>query len=1050
MQILAILPDEAVLRAVRQLWDRMDAPSRSAAMVALEKVGTPEAVSFLGSVTERAEKIDLLEGAFLSLGAIGTPEALIYCEIPALRPEERTASLAAQVVAGRPEALAKVPQFLKGSDSSQRTRFVQLITQAETPGTSIALVEAVGAVDNLSDAKRVAEALARIGGKSSAAQLARLMKRARTVYPALLDRVPPGEAKVLVRRLGEALLEGDQPHVVADLLAQTDSGAAHAYLRAAAEHKGSVAAIKALVRPGTAEALDALPAASSAVTVALLKELRGQWYTVQEESGWAWRAGTEPTAARHFLERVVTQNKDPNVILAAAVMLREIGQSPDVEALVALAKEGSLPEAPESAAGFAPEGYEEPDGRPLVPAGFDFGEGVPFYALGLLRERADEQAAEALGELAGSYEDGRLKAAALTALAEGGGEEELEFLRSTAMSRKENYDSVAAWVDELEGRLAAMTALGRVADLDFLPRVLDVLHENPAAAEAVAGAADEYDQLAGWYWMTLHRGACDCLAQTCRRGTPGTLTGDADLQEAIVQRVIELIERLGVSGSGSATLRRELRAAAIRALGRTASPDVRAHRLLMNRLVKSLAQSRPTSVLGPMARLTGRRSRRAAPQVDPVRASLLDALTHMVVRGGGEGLEDNLTELVSGDESGAWDATLREMASYPSDGYFRLVREHLKEISEATQDRIVEAAAGKEGTSGPEYARCLAGILQSEVPEGPVVAEGRGRGGRPTGPPPGVEQPTGPPEWVLDMISGGPGGGFGPPSDIADQVARGQAGDAVGAGVTAGAGEYRRVGPRHTVEWSYSVERSSPELQELERQRKLVELLLQTSDQALASGLRETGWLRGSVLGPLLAFRYAERAPESKEEVIAQLAGTLTAGLTTTVEGAVGPGFAATEQPEIAVSAEARRAAVIALRRIGGDEVAQALYTGLVGPPVSQTEVQPSGRRRSGGAASPSPIAGFVARALGSMGRADLLQRALNAGGNQFFRADQVTCQVAALDGMAYLPPEDDPIRLLRGLLAKAATSELQRAASRAVSKAVRRLGSAPESGGQA
>ena len=147
--------------------------------------------------------------------------------------------------------------------------------------------------------------------------------------------------------------------------------------------------------------------------------------------------------------------------------------------------------------------------------------------------------------------------------------------------------------------------------------------------------------------------------------------------------------------------------------------------------------------------------------------------------------------------------------------------------------------------------------------------------------------------------------------------------------------------------------------------------------------------------------------------------------------------------PGTAPSLDARRAAVDALRKIGGQPAADALYNGLAGPQVA---AMPAGMGMPPGmippvpdyalrmvqasrAANADPVPVFIARALGSLGRDDLLRSALNAQDRRYFQADATSVQAAALSGMAYLPATSDPMAKLAELVRAANVEALRRAA---------------------
>ena len=75
------------------------------------------------------------------------------------------------------------------------------------------------------------------------------------------------------------------------------------------------------------------------------------------------------------------------------------------------------------------------------------------------------------------------------------------------------------------------------------------------------------------------------------------------------------------------------------------------------------------------------------------------------------------------------------------------------------------------------------------------------------------------------------------------------------------------------------------------------------------------------------------------------------------------------------------------------------------------------------------------------MGRSDLLSQALNAQDRPFFSDQPVTVQMAALEGMAFLPDHNQAVVLLSELLGLANTAELREAVSRAIAKVLTRAG---------
>jgi hypothetical protein len=596
-----------------------------------------------------------------------------------------------------------------------------------------------------------------------------------------------------------------------------------------------------------------------------------------------------------------------------------------------------------------------------------------------------------------------------------------------------------------------MAALGEARDSDFLPRLLDVLHEAPPAEESVGQTVQNYGALSDWWALKLIDWANRCLADVCRQQGPAALTGNSDLEEQLVRSVEEVIQNPGSARAALNDLPRTVRANAIRAYGRIASPSVYSHQLVVNRLVQSL---------GGLEEPQQARSRRGTPrrgraqQPDELKLALVDSLTHMVTRTGGSQMRSTLTRLIT--QQGlreAWNNLMVDMAAYPTPGYLRLLDSTLASLSQQTMARIVRRARDAEEAEGPEFARAVAVALQGplpEVEEGPVVAAAagaqQGTGGPGQAPRARAPQEEGPPEWMTWQILAGEAA---PPPEATGRS--GRAASRIDLGRSApsrapgrrgrrgdpGQGDYARHGARRQVNWSYSLEDLLARLNELRTKQRLVELLLETSGEALGQTLRRAGWLKGSVFGPEAALRYLERQPDARSEVVAQLGNMLLVGLVRTDDDSAGPGFSSGQDGDI--DAETRRAAVLALRHIGGEEAAEALYIGLVGPQRTGRTMPAAGRS--------SPVAVPIARALGSMGETARLRTALNAGGHLFFQADPIGVQTAALTGMAYLPSEQDPLQLLGGLLRQASAEQLKNAVADAISTVVRR---AQPSGGEA
>ena len=89
------------------------------------------------------------------------------------------------------------------------------------------------------------------------------------------------------------------------------------------------------------------------------------------------------------------------------------------------------------------------------------------------------------------------------------------------------------------------------------------------------------------------------------------------------------------------------------------------------------------------------------------------------------------------------------------------------------------------------------------------------------------------------------------------------------------------------------------------------------------------------------------------------------------------------------------------------------------------------------------PVARYAAKALGTLGRLDLLKQALDASGYESFVKNPMSVQKAALEGMAFLPADRDPLKVLGDLLKLANSAELRRAAADAMVTAIQVMGAA-------
>jgi hypothetical protein len=325
----------------------------------------------------------------------------------------------------------------------------------------------------------------------------------------------------------------------------------------------------------------------------------------------------------------------------------------------------------------------------------------------------------------------------------------------------------------------------------------------------------------------------------------------------------------------------------------------------------------------------------------------------------------------------------------------------------------------------------------------------------------------GPPPEVLEQIAAiqsqahGPGG----PDLSMLRTGRGARAGGGGGGRGARARTIDRRVQRKLVSWSYGIAGMRDEIEEAKDKWAVVETLFQSSAGAVGAAVEAEGLLNHPLFGPAIAAMYVKRSPGARDEVIAKLRAILTGEA---------------EAPDRSVPAlERQRSAAAALRNLGGADAAQALYDGLVGPepepeaaPTAVPGVMrgpggprggptgprggptgpmgPRGITGPGGPTGPMggsatraavlPAAPYIARALGTMGQTDLLRAALSATGRPFFTRSAVAVQSAALEGLAFLPAQEQPVKILQDLLKLANTEALRQATADAIDAALRRV----------
>jgi hypothetical protein len=1098
LQLAGVLPDGMAMQEVRGSWSGHDMQQRQAAMLALERMASPQAVALLGQVTRESRNTELVTGAMMSLGAIGTPPALEYCEGPAVVPAVRAAALAARAVAGDPDALAELPRFVQSVDPATRESLLNFVTAMDTPGTLPVLSWAIDTYTDSASRNKIALALVRIGGHAAVAELDRLMAKGGDVFPRLLAKLATADLALVKRRIGEALVTRKVGEPGLDFMLREGSPLGRAYVEAAAR-RGNPAALDHMYRLGTAEALETATGSAGSVDLDKLKELRRWWFD-EADGKLAWKGGVDAAAGTAFLHEAMKSAQEAKVKLAVSWMLHQTGQQPDLEILLALAKEPPRDLAPEEAgaparrgpprggpprrmggpppgmrgppgtaaptADYKPASFEEPKGAVLLPRGFELDGDVRLYALGMISLRGDEEAMGQLRKLADGYGRIEYRTATLRALANRPMTENLEYVRARAMARSESYERPSVFWDELEDRIAAMLALGEEQDVEFLPNLLDVLHEQTPPEDGIGQLSQDYEDVDGFWRTKLYEGGCKALAAMCAEKQLFDLTADAELQRQIVERLVALIERPVSRKESLATARRDLKAEAIRAFGRCADPYSPDTRIVVNRLAMQVKPAESAPRRGPpdMSR-RGRGGRgRGAPRPrasdsspDALWAAYRDAVAHLAVRGAGLDLLRQTPGLLpsAGSTSGAWSALMRRMADAPTSEYFALLNMVRGSLSPEARRGIFDGVQGKASAYDLGYAQFAAEEIRVSLrrPEAEAAPAGR-RASTRTVMPPGMQERIERirEEAIARAMSRVPGRGRPTPREP----------EAKSVG-------YSRQGPRRQDDWSYDLGSLARSAAADQKRWEQAAARLKEASSSVLLALGGSGVASLPTYGPAAASLCAERAPSVRSQVLGDLRDVLlgraasAAGPAVLMPGPRSPGAPAPSSTPSEAGPDTQRAAVSAVRRIGGEEAARILFDALAGPeappqpaagvpvrggPPPGVRMPPVSRPRGGiptaaparPAGRPSVLARLVGRALGSMGRDDLLQAALNAQGRRRFTEDPEAVQRAALEGMAYMPKEKQPIQMLSELLARARTIGLRRAVAEAIQTALRRL----------
>jgi len=1046
--IMPLLPDAFALQFLQESWGELEGPARQAALFALEQIGSPAVVSFLGDVSKSSGSSREVMQAVLSLGAIGTPEALReVVGTPGIVAEVRLAATAARAAMGDPDlhglALAGL---LKDADAFVWAALLRYVTELNTPATLLVLSQAIDTRSDDESQQDIAKALAAAGGHCAVSELARLIQRSGKSFPEALALIDPRDALPLVRWLGTSLAEGKGGAEAIRLLAGSSSGPSAAFLKLLVMNKKDAKAFEALLRQGSRSALETARPAVGLLKPELLQELAKTWYSLDEETGRClWSPDVDSGAVIAFLgDALSDEGVAAPVRLLAAAMLQEVGSAPALDPLLTLARGqqvaqeeggegtevltefsefldveepeereeevlyGAFEEEEEgsfvSMAPYTPAGYRDADGRPVWPIGSSLKAKPQLYALGVLVAMGGDQVSEGLRALIDTHNDAQLLGATVYAVGELGGQEGMAFLRQKAITHRDKYANSNEFLAEFQMRLAALDALANAGDKTMLMPLLDMFVEEPPRADAITGMREPYLDLIKWWQIKLRTAACRCLASLCRNGLPDQLvSGNPMIRTQLLQQIVQFMEKRSTADS-LAQEREKLRSAAVRAFGCIADPNAAQTRQILNHLMLDVGTVR-----------VGGRGRRSKEKLTDHAKAVLDAFASLGARAGDPGFIEPIKDLLKkGVGASYWAEIMAKMAADPTDSYLRFLSGTFGRLSASGRETVVM--------------RLVDGPVASKDAVADLVAQ----------------LVAGSPDWSLSGVAGAFGQEdydderyeqYEEEEEYEEYEDYGEYGEYDEEDARLQAMWYkRRARPRRRV-WSYPSSEIYKAADALRRRWQWVETLFRLDAPGIGGLVAQHKLLELRDMGPAVGALYVLGSPSAAPEFMTAMVKQIAEGSS---------GYRQEDGGDPMQVGE--RAAVAALRRVGGERAAQALYTGLVGPalvrgPGDEPE-EPEYEEGEGGA-----LLFYVARALGSMGRGDLLDGAMNATNRAYFRANRMAVAKAALHGMAFMPLERDPVKVLVSWLGRLRRwPELQKTAAEGVRIALRRAQRVPAS----
>jgi hypothetical protein len=517
-----------------------------------ESLGTQDASRQLAAAARRTDwSMDLRVAALLALGRIGRPYAIRDCKsMQFVEPASRAAQTAALVLAGDKEELATLPGTYRQANVEAQRLLFDHVLESSAPAKVLALKTLGEEIAEPARREAIALGLAGQGGLTAAQALAEMIRADARLYVDALRRTPSRHTTPLVRPLARILRGASQDKCAAAVfLGMSANPLAADHLSASAATDREACGAVGLALLGSPDALKEAERFVDRLDLNSVRVIRRMWQDQgQLHQPWRWRDGVDTRAAAEFMRRAATESERPHVRLGAAFTLLEMGEKPDLAALIALASAAeTLPAAPAGPREDMPPGPPPPYDRPATPApetfkgipdrvvteaqryrflgaeaeeeeapettartrprprpqprpkaapkldpnALPFGVQIVFeptpaeFALKVLDPVADESVLDDLRRLAREGATVPIRTRAMWTLGRLKDETSVTLLNKLFLTRMDRYETLEALVQDGHRRAGAARALGRAGHMAAVPLLLRALDEPPPAQTAV-------------------------------------------------------------------------------------------------------------------------------------------------------------------------------------------------------------------------------------------------------------------------------------------------------------------------------------------------------------------------------------------------------------------------------------------------------------------------------------------------------------------------------------------------------------------------------------